>query len=136
MLVAVFSWALYSTLLKKRSLPFTQFELLQIFVTIGLFFLFPQYLAEHYIGKEINYNKAFFSILAFVVIFPSIFAFYAWQKAIEIIGPTRSSIFLHLMPLFGAIMAIVIFRETFELYHFIGAGFIISGIYLSNLKKI
>jgi len=135
MLVAVFSWALYSTLLKKRSLPFTQFELLQIFVTIGLFFLLPQYLAEHYIGKEINYNKAFFSILAFVVIFPSIFAFYAWQKAIEIIGPTRSSIFLHLMPLFGAIMAIVIFRETFELYHFIGAGFIISGIYLSNLKK-
>jgi drug/metabolite transporter (DMT)-like permease len=39
------------------------------------------------------------------------------------------------MPLFGAIMAIVIFRETFEFYHFIGAGFIISGIYLSNLKK-
>ena len=40
MLVAVFSWALYSTLLKKRNLPFTQLSLLQIFVTIGLFFLF------------------------------------------------------------------------------------------------
>jgi len=135
MLVAVFSWALYSTLLKKRKLPFTHLSLLQIFITIGLIFLVPQYLGEHSIGKEINFNKAFFLILAFIVIFPSVFAFYAWQKAIELIGPNRSSIFLHLMPLFGAIMAIVIFKEKFEMYHFIGAGFIVSGIYLSNRKE-
>ena len=135
MLVAVFSWALYSTLLKKRNLPFTQLSLLQIFVTIGLFFLFPQFVGEQMAGKEITYNKAFFLILTFVVFFPSMFAFYAWQKAIEVIGPNRSSIFLHLMPLFGAIMAILIFKEKFELYHFIGAAFIISGIYLSNQKK-
>ena len=135
MLVAVFSWALYSTLLKKRKLPFTHLSLLQIFITIGLVFLVPQYLGEHFTGKEINFNKAFFLILAFVVIFPSVFAFYAWQKAIELIGPNRSSIFLHLMPLFGAIMAIIIFKEKFEMYHFIGAGFIVSGIYLSNQKN-
>ena len=135
MLVAVFSWALYSTLLKKRKLPFTHLSLLQIFITIGLVFLVPQYLGEHFTGKEINFNKAFFLILAFVVIFPSVFAFYAWQKAIELIGPNRSSIFLHLMPLFGAIMAIIIFKEKFEMYHFIGAGFIVSGIYLSNRKE-
>ena len=135
MLVAVFSWALYSTLLKKRNLPFTQLSLLQIFVTIGLFFLFPQFVGEQMAGKEITYNKAFFLILTFGVFFPSMFAFYAWQKAIEVIGPNRSSIFLHLMPLFGAIMAILIFKEKFELYHFIGAAFIISGIYLSNQKK-
>ena len=135
MLVAVFSWALYSTLLKKRKLPFTHLSLLQIFITIGLVFLVPQYLGEHFTGKELNFNKAFFLILAFVVIFPSVFAFYAWQKAIELIGPNRLSIFLHLMPLFGAIMAIVIFKEKFEMYHFIGAGFIVSGIYLSKRKK-
>jgi len=135
MLVAVFSWALYSTLLKKIKLPFTHLSLLKIFITIGLVFLVPQYLGEHFTGKEINFNKAFFLILAFVVIFPSVFAFYAWQKAIELIGPNRSSIFLHLMPLFGAIMAIIIFKEKFEMYHFIGAGFIVSGIYLSNQKN-
>ena len=134
MLVAVFSWALYSTLLKKRKLPFKGLTLLQIFITIGLFFLFPQYLSEHLTGKEVNFNKAFFLILAFVAIFPSIFAFYAWNKSIELIGANRSSIFLHLMPLFGAIMAMVIFKEKFEIYHFIGAGFIVTGIYLSNRK--
>lgn len=134
MLVAVFSWATYSTLLKKRKLPFKGLTLLQILITIGLFFLLPQYLGEHISGKEVTFNKAFFLILAFVAIFPSIFAFYAWNKSIELIGANRSSIFLHLMPLFGAIMAIIIFKEKFEMYHFLGAGFIVTGIYLSNRK--
>lgn len=135
MLVAVLSWATYSTLLKKRKLPLKGLSLLQILITIGLFFLLPQYLGEHFIGKEVNFNKAFFLILFFVAIFPSIFAFYAWNKSIELIGANRSSIFLHLMPLFGAIMAVVIFEEKFEIYHLIGAAFIVTGIYLSNRKN-
>ena len=42
--------------------------------------------------------------------------------------------FIQLMPLFSALMAIVIFDEKFQMYHFIGAGFIILAIYLSNKK--
>ena len=42
--------------------------------------------------------------------------------------------FIQLMPLFSAVMAIIIFNEKFELYHFAGAIFIVSGIYLSNKK--
>ena len=42
--------------------------------------------------------------------------------------------FIQLMPLFSAIMAISIFKENLELYHFAGAAFIVSGIYLSNKK--
>ena len=38
------------------------------------------------------------------------------------------------MPLLSAIMAIIIFKEQFELYHFVGAAFIVSGIYLSNRR--
>ena len=79
-------------------------------------------------------NKAFILILLYVVIFPAIAAYYCWQKAIELIGPNRSSMFIQLMPLFSAIMAILIFKEKFQLFHFIGATFIISGIYLSNRK--
>ena len=44
--------------------------------------------------------------------------------------------FIQLMPLFSAILAIIIFREKFELYHFAGALFIVTGIYLSNKKNI
>ena len=134
MLVCVLSWSLYSTLLKKNKFQISQFSLIQIMVTVGLIFLVPQFLYEKSIGLDIKINKASILILFYVVIFPAIAAYYCWQKAIELIGPNRSSMFIQLMPLFSAIMAIIIFKEKFQLFHFIGASFIISGIYLSNRK--
>ena len=85
-------------------------------VTVGLIFLAPQFLYEQSIGLDIKINKAFIFILT-VVIFPAIAAYYCWQKAIELIGPNRSSMFIQLMPLFSALMAIIIFKEKFQLFH-------------------
>ena len=135
MLVCVFTWALYSTLLKKNKFKFSQFSLIQLMVSVGILFLIPQFFYEKFIGLELNYNKGFFAILSYVVIFPAIAAYYCWQKGVEIIGPNRASMFIQLMPLFSAVMAIIIFNEKFELYHFVGAIFIVSGIYLSNKKN-
>ncbi len=134
MLVCVITWALYSTLLKKNKFKFSQFTLIQLMVSAGLIFLIPQLFYEKSIGLEVNFNKAFFIILFYVVVFPAIAAYYFWQKGVEIIGPNRATMFIQLMPLFSAVMAIIIFKEKFELYHFAGAIFIVSGIYLSNKK--
>ena len=119
MIVCVISWSLYSTLLKKKKFELSQFAFIQIMVTVGLFFLIPQYLYEKSIGLDITLNREFIIILLYVVIFPAIAAYYCWQKAIELIGPNRSAMFIQLMPLFSALMAILIFKEKFQLYHFI-----------------
>ena len=134
MLVCVITWALYSTLLKKNKFEFSQFTLIQLMVSVGILFLIPQFFYEKSIGLEVNFNKAFFLILFYVVVFPAIAAYYCWQKGVEIIGPNRASMFIQLMPLFSAVMAIIIFNEKFELYHLVGASFIVLGIYLSNRK--
>ena len=134
MLVCVLTWSLYSTLLKKHNFKFSQFTLIQLMVSVGILFLIPQFFYEKSIGLELNLDKNFFLILIYVAIFPAIAAYYFWQKGIEIIGPNRASMFIQLMPLFSAVMAIIIFKEKFELYHFVGAIFILSGIYLSNKK--
>ena len=134
MLVCVITWSLYSTLLKKNKFKFSQFTLIQLMVSVGILFLIPQFFYEKSIGLELNLDKNFFLILIYVAIFPAIAAYYFWQKGIEIIGPNRASMFIQLMPLFSAVMAIIIFKEKFELYHFVGAIFILSGIYLSNRK--
>ncbi len=136
MLVCVLSWSLYSTLLKKKKFELSQFTFIQLMVTVGLIFLIPQYFYERSIGLEVSIDKFFIAILLYVVIFPAIAAYYCWQKAIELIGPNRSAIFVQLMPLFSALMAIFIFKEKFQLYHFIGGAFIVSGIYLSNRKTL
>ena len=134
MLVCVITWSLYSTLLKKNNFKFSQFTLIQLMVSVCILFLIPQFFYEKSIGLELNLDKNFFLILIYVAIFPAIAAYYFWQKGIEIIGPNRASMFIQLMPLFSAVMAIIIFKEKFELYHFVGAIFILSGIYLSNKK--
>ena len=134
MLVCVLTWSLYSTLLKKHSFKFSQFTLIQLMVSVGIIFLIPQFFYEKSIGLEINLNKSFFIILFYVVMFPALAAYYCWQKGIEIVGPNRATMFIQLMPLLSALLAILIFQEKFELYHFIGASFILSGIYLSNRK--
>ena len=53
-------------------------------------------------------------------------------EIISIIGSNRSGIFLHLMPIFSTVLAILIFKEEFMNFHLFGALFIIGGIFLSS----
>tara|TARA_Y100000590_G_scaffold447266_1_gene582226 strand:- start:2475 stop:3377 length:903 start_codon:yes stop_codon:yes gene_type:complete len=134
MLAGMFAWALYSALLKKKKYEISQITLLEVVIILGLLFLIPIYLIEVNIGNPLIVNKPFILTLTYVVLFPGIAAFFFWIKGISIIGANRAGVFLHLMPVFGAIMAIVIFDEKFMIYHFLGAIFIIIGITLSNKK--
>ena len=134
MVVAMFSWAIYSAFLKKQKFKISQFALLEIIIIIGLIFLTPVFLFELNQGRVVEPNTSFFMILTYVVIFPSLLAYFFYIKGISIIGANRSGAFLHLMPIFGAIMALVIFNEKFMYYHFLGAICIIAGITLSNRK--
>ena len=134
MIVAMFSWAVYSALLKKKQYEISQITLLQVVIMCGLVFLIPIYFIEMNMGYVIKLGKPFYLTLSYVVIFPGLASFFFWIKGISLIGANRAGAFLHLMPIFGAIMAMVIFDEKFMLYHFLGAIFIVAGITLSNKK--
>ena len=134
MVLAMFSWALYSTLLKKQKYELSQLSLLQTIMSFGLIFLIPVYFIEYKIGFRINLDAPFILILSYVVLFPGLASFILWIKGISLIGANRSGVFLHLMPILSAIMAMIFFSEKFMFYHMLGACFIITGILLSNKK--
>ena len=135
MVVAMFAWATYSALLRKKTYEISQIALLEIIIICGLVFLIPIYFIEMGSGNLIILGKPFILTLTYVVLFPGILAFLFWIKGIAIIGANRAGVFLHLMPIFGALMAMVIFKEKFMFYHSLGAIFIIAGITLSNKNK-
>ena len=135
MVVAMFSWAVYSALLKRKKYEISQVTLLQVVIITGLIFLTPIYFIEMYMGNVIVLGIPFVLTLTYVVFFPGLASFFFWIKGISIIGANRAGVFLHLMPIFGAIMAMLIFNERFMFYHLFGAIFIIAGITLSNRKK-
>jgi drug/metabolite transporter (DMT)-like permease len=134
MVIAMFSWALYSTLLKRQKYEISQLSLLQVIMSFGLVFLIPIYFIEYQLGFRITLDKPFYLILSYVVLLPGLASFILWIKGISMIGANRSGVFLHLMPILSAIMAMIIFNEKFMFYHMLGACFIITGILLSNKK--
>ena len=134
MVIAMLSWALYSTLLKRQKYEISQLSLLQVVMSFGLVFLIPVYFIEYQLGFRITLDKPFYLILSYVVLLPGLASFILWIKGISLIGANRSGVFLHLMPILSAIMAMIIFNEKFMFYHMLGACFIITGILLSNKK--
>ena len=135
MVVAMFSWAMYSALLRKKKFELSQLSLLQTIISAGLVVLLQAYLIELSLGYKASIHLPFVLTLSYVVLFPGLASFIFWIKGISIIGSNRSGIFLHLMPIFSTIMAILIFREKFMIYHLIGAILIITGIILSSRKN-
>ena len=135
MFTAVVSWCLYSVLLKKIDNSISQLASLQVMVILGLLFIFPLYIIENYNTSFLPTQKIDFVIIIYVAIFASIIAFFSWNKGVSIIGPNRSSLFLHLIPVFSSIWAVSFLNEKFSFFHLIGIIFILSGIILSNIKK-
>jgi len=136
MVLAMLSWATYSALLKKKKHNLSQLTLLEVIISFGLLFLIPIYFIEYQMGYKISLDKHFVQVLFYVVLFPGLASFIFWIKGISLIGPNRSGVFLHLMPILSAIMAMIIFDEKFMFYHILGAIFILTGILLSNKKII
>ncbi len=134
MICAVFCWGIYSAFLKKLKLKISLLSLVHILCSCGLIFLFPQFLYEYSQSDIINVNKNFLYCLVYLALFPSIGSYYCWTGAVSIIGPNRAGIFLMLIPMFSAVMAIFFFKEEFQLYHFIGSIFVIIGLFLANKK--
>ena len=80
MVVAMLSWAIYSALLKSKKYQISQVTLLEVVIICGLIFLIPIYFIEMKIGNLIILGKPFYLILAYVVIFPGLAAFFFWIK--------------------------------------------------------
>jgi drug/metabolite transporter (DMT)-like permease len=134
MVIAMFSWAMYSALLRKKNFELSQLSLLEVIISAGLILLLPAYLIEISLGKSLDINLPFLLTLTYVVLFPGLASFICWIKGIALIGSNRSGIFLHLMPIFSTILAMLIFKEKFMNFHLFGAVFIISGIFLASRK--
>ena len=132
MIGGVITWGLYSSFLKKKKFTLPLLTLVQVLCTLGLVFIFPQFIFEFSQGQKIDFDINLIYILFFLALFPSIGSYYCWAGAVSIIGANRAGIFLSLIPLFSTIMAIFFYNEQFEFFHLIGAILIILGLFLSN----
>ncbi len=134
-LLAVISWSLYSIFLKKNKTGVSGFSFLYLSFFFTVILLFPLYLYDIFIqDNHINIDQKTFLVIGYTGIFPSIISYMCWNTGVALIGPNKSGPFLHLMPIFGGILAFLVFRETLEIYHYAGILSVIIGIIISNKK--
>jgi drug/metabolite transporter (DMT)-like permease len=125
LLVAMLSWAIYSTMLRTHKTGLKYLSFMTAIVSIGLIFLFPQFLFELKNHQVIKFNIPVILITSYVVFFAGIGSYILWNKAVVIVGPNKAGIFLHLMPVFSSFMAIFLLNEKLMNFHIIGAIIII-----------
>jgi drug/metabolite transporter (DMT)-like permease len=61
-----------------------------------------------------------------------VLAFAAWNRGAQLIGAIRSGPFLHLVPIYTAIIASTLLGEQLALYHVIGFALILAGVWLAS----
>lgn len=128
-------WAFYVVMLRFKPKELNGIEFLATMVLFGVLILLPIYLYFHIdINRDIYLIKNYYYIFGYMSVFASILSFYFWNKGIEVIGANKTGQFIHLMPLFGVILAYIFIDEILSLYHIIGGFFIGIGIYLSLRK--
>jgi len=129
-LMAVVSWSFYTFLLRKRPAGLDPMSFLSAIMIIGLVVLAPFYAGEIFQGGRVVTDAATCGSILYLAIFPSILAFIFWNHAVGEVGPNKAGLFLHLMPVFGAVLSSVFLGESLHLFHLAGMGLIFSGIYL------
>jgi len=74
-------------------------------------------------------------IVLYVGLFPSFVSQVLFMRGVELIGPGRAGLFVNLVPIFGALLAVLILGEPFAVYHAVGLALVLGGIWLAERKQ-
>lgn len=134
LLVAVLVWGLYTVGLHWRP-PIHPMLLFACCAVVGLVALMPFYAWELASGYYIEPSTQAFMAIIYVGIFPGFLGHVLFNAGVAAVGPNRSSLFIHLIPVFGTILAALFLDERPYWFHFIGIAFILAGIFLTTRKQ-
>lgn len=135
-LVAVINWAIYSVMLRLRPAGLGGLAFFGLTAVLGLLLLTPFYLFEILVlEKTMVINITSLLSIGYVGIFASVLAFLLWNKGVEILSASRAGYFIHLIPVWGLILASLFLGERLALFHWAGMAFIFCGIWLATVVK-
>jgi len=131
-LVAALVWAFYSANLRNYPKDLHPISYQTGIMLAGLVFLLPCYLLELQSGKQMAITVATTLTIGYVALFASVLAFICWTRAIRTVGANRAGPFIHLMPVFSTILAIIFLDEQLLAYHIKGMLLVFTGIFITT----
>lgn len=133
-LAAMGIWAVYTALLREQpQMHWLSFA--AITFAVASILNLPLVLAEHFFWRQITPTRDAFLAIAYVSTLPTVVAQVFYIRGVELIGGNRAGVFMHLIPLFGAVLAIVFLGEQLHLYHFAGFALILAGVWFASRQS-
>ena len=131
-LLAAAGWSVYAVTLRRLPKDLHPLAFLFAINAAGLIGLVPLYLRELQQGLRIPMTVPALLTIAYVSLCASVLAFLCWNYAVRIVGANRAGPFVHLMPVFSTILAIIFLHEEPAWHQAKGATFIFIGIVLAT----
>jgi drug/metabolite transporter (DMT)-like permease len=133
MLIACVLYAGYTLALRTR--PHVPSLVLFTAMAIAAFFCSLPMLGYEVWAGSVEWPTAKgWAVLAFIVIFPSFLSQLAFMRGVQLIGPGRAGLFINLVPLTGAFLAVVLLGEPLAMFHVVALVLIIGGILVAELS--
>jgi drug/metabolite transporter (DMT)-like permease len=131
MLIACVLYAGYTLGLRKRP-PVSGLTLFAAFASVAIVTALPLVAVEAARGELQLPSWKGLLIVAYVGFFPSLLSQLFFMRGVELIGPGRAGLFVNLVPVFGAFLAVVILSEPFGLHSAVALALVIGGIYVAE----
>lgn len=133
-LIAALIWALYSANFKKYPQGLHPLAYLLGIVLTGITVLSPFYLLELSNGRVMEVTMSAMVTVLYVALFASVLAFIFWSRAVRDVGANKAGPFLHLLPVFSTILAVIFLGEQIHSYHLQGFVMIFIGIVMTTFR--
>jgi len=131
MLGGIMVYSIYTVLVRLKPQIHWQ-SLMTALTAAALVTSLPFLWAEQARGDLILPDRMGWTILVYVVIFPSILSQIFFIRSIELIGPNRAGLFVNLVPIFGTLLSLLVLGEAIHLYHAIALALVFAGIWLAE----
>jgi len=127
-------WAVYSASLRWRP-PIHPLSFMFVFALVAGIAMLPAFAWEYATGYVLQPTLLTFSAIAMVTIFSTIVAFVSWTRGVELIGPNRAGVFLHLIPVYSALLTGALLGEPLRFYHVAGFALILFGVWCASRSR-
>ena len=130
-LAAVLSFGVYSVVLRRRPAAHP-FSLLAVLFLIGMAVLIPASAIEYAAGQRMVLSWPAVGAALYAGVFASFIATLCYNRGIALLGPAYGGQYMHLIPVFGTALAVLLLGEHLHPYHAAGAGLIAAGLVVSG----
>lgn len=133
-LLSTFLWALYSVLAKKLTHTLSPLEVTAYSILMALPFLHGASFVERRFVPMAPLSPELILLFLYMGIFPSLIAYLCWTEGIRALGPNRAIAVYNTIPVFSAVMAIVILGEPLHRAQVVGGLVVMAGAYLGAVN--